>query len=79
LLLPNRQPDVRRSNPHEGSTLAEVPNELWGTDATATFRKRRAKWSSSPVKRALGSPTAAVSNPSSRATRVLSCARQGSV
>lgn len=37
LLSPARQPDARPSNPHEGSILAEMPNQLWGTDATATF------------------------------------------
>lgn len=37
LLSPNRQPDARPSNPHEGTIVAEVPNQLWGTDATATF------------------------------------------
>lgn len=37
LLSPARQPDVRPGNPHEGSILAEMPNQLWGTDATATF------------------------------------------
>jgi len=37
LLSPNRQPEARPSNPHEGSIVAELPNQLWGTDATATF------------------------------------------
>jgi transposase InsO family protein len=37
LLSPNRQPDARPGNPHEGSIVAEMPNQLWGTDATATF------------------------------------------
>ena len=37
LLSPSRQPDARPSNPHEGSIIAEAPNQLWGTDATATF------------------------------------------
>jgi putative transposase len=37
LLSPARQPDARPSNPHEGRIVAEMPNQLWGTDATATF------------------------------------------
>jgi putative transposase len=37
LLSPSRRPDARPTNPHEGSILAETPNQLWGTDATATF------------------------------------------
>ena len=37
LLSPSRQPDARRSNPHEGHIVAETPNQLWGTDGTATF------------------------------------------
>ncbi len=37
LLSPSRQPDPRPTNPHEGSIVAEAPNQLWGTDATATF------------------------------------------
>lgn len=37
LLSPSRQPDARPSNPHEGSIIAEAPNQLWGTDATAAF------------------------------------------
>ena len=37
LLSPSRQPAVRPTNPHEGSIVSETPNQLWGTDATATF------------------------------------------
>lgn len=37
LLSPSRRPDARPTNPHEGSIVAETPNQLWGTDATATF------------------------------------------
>lgn len=37
LLSPNRQPDARPSNPHEGHIVPDNPNQLWGTDATATF------------------------------------------
>ena len=37
LLSPARQPKPVRSNPHEGTIIAELPNQMWGTDATATF------------------------------------------
>ena len=37
LLAPSRQPDAARTNPHEGTILASAPNQMWGTDATATF------------------------------------------
>jgi putative transposase len=37
MLSPNRQPDARPSNPHEGHIVPDNPNQLWGTDATATF------------------------------------------
>src|SRR5581483_6375295 len=33
---PSRRPAARPTNPHEGSIVAETPNQLWGTDATAT-------------------------------------------
>ncbi len=36
LLSPSRQP-ARRPNPHEGTILADAPNQIWGTDATAAF------------------------------------------
>jgi putative transposase len=37
LLSPARQAEPVRSNPHEGTIIAERPNQMWGTDATATF------------------------------------------
>ena len=37
LLSPARQPEPVASNPHEGTIIAELPNQMWGTDATATF------------------------------------------
>src|SRR5215831_11747093 len=37
LLSPSRQPLAARSNPHEGTIVTEAPNQMWGTDATATF------------------------------------------
>ena len=37
LLSPSRQPEPARSNLHEGTILTEAPNQMWGTDATATF------------------------------------------
>jgi putative transposase len=37
LLSPARQPDPVRRNPHEGTIVAELPNQMWGTDATATL------------------------------------------
>ena len=36
LLSPSRQPAPRPSNPHEGRIVADAPNQIWGTDATAT-------------------------------------------
>jgi len=36
LLSPSRQPDPVASNPHEGTILTEAPDQMWGTDATAT-------------------------------------------
>jgi putative transposase len=36
LLSPARQPDPRPTNPHEGTIVTAVPNQMWGTDATAT-------------------------------------------
>ena len=38
---PARAPEPARSNPHEGTITAELPNQMWGTDATATFTERR--------------------------------------
>src|SRR5688572_16619173 len=37
LLSPARQPEPLPSNPHEGTIVTETPNQMWGTDATATF------------------------------------------
>ena len=37
LLSPSRQPAPVRSNPHEGTIVTPVPDQMWGTDATATF------------------------------------------
>ena len=37
LLSPSRQPDPACSNPHDGTIVTEAPNQMWGTDATATF------------------------------------------
>jgi putative transposase len=37
LLAPSRQPDPACSNPHDGTIVTEAPNQMWGTDATATF------------------------------------------
>jgi putative transposase len=37
LLSPARQPQPIRSNPHEGTIIAELPNQMWGTDGTTTF------------------------------------------
>lgn len=36
LLSPARQPQPVRTNPHEGTIVAALPNQMWGTDATAT-------------------------------------------
>lgn len=36
LLSPARQPEPVRSHPHEGTIVTEAPNQMWGTDATAT-------------------------------------------
>ncbi len=36
LLAPARRPDVVNGNPHEGTIITEQPNQMWGTDATAT-------------------------------------------
>ena len=37
LLSPARQPKPVRGNPHEGTIVTEMPNQMWGTDATATL------------------------------------------
>src|SRR3954447_15770038 len=33
LLSPARQPQPVRSNPHEGTIITELPNQMWETDA----------------------------------------------
>ena len=40
LLSPNRAPGARPTNPHEGTIVTERPNQIWGTDATATFTEQ---------------------------------------
>jgi transposase InsO family protein len=40
LLSPSRQPEAHPSNPHEGHIVPDNPNQLWGTDATATFTEQ---------------------------------------
>lgn len=37
LLSPQRQPEPRPENPHEGTIIPDQPNQVWGTDATTTF------------------------------------------
>ena len=37
LLSPARQAEPARTNPHDGTIITEMPNRMWGTDATATF------------------------------------------
>jgi transposase InsO family protein len=37
LLSPSRQPEPGRSNPHEGTIVTTAPDQMWGTDGTATF------------------------------------------
>ena len=37
LLSPSRQPGPGRSNPHEGTIVTTAPDQMWGTDGTATF------------------------------------------
>lgn len=37
LLSPARTAEPLRTHPHEGTIVAEAPNQMWGTDATATF------------------------------------------
>jgi transposase InsO family protein len=36
LLAPARQPVAVNGHPHEGTIITEEPNQMWGTDATAT-------------------------------------------
>lgn len=40
LLSPNRAPSARPTNPHEGTIVTQRPNQIWGTDATATFTEQ---------------------------------------
>lgn len=37
LLSPARQPEPTHCNPHDGTIVTAAPNQMWGTDATATF------------------------------------------
>jgi transposase InsO family protein len=37
LLSPARLPEPVAANPHEGTIVTEAPDQMWGTDATATF------------------------------------------
>jgi len=37
LLSPSRQPQPAPGNPHEGTIVTAVPDQMWGADATATF------------------------------------------
>ena len=36
LLSPSRQSAAAHTNPHEGTIVTDVPNQMWGTDATST-------------------------------------------
>jgi putative transposase len=36
LLSPSRRPEPSPSNPHEGTIVTAAPDQMWGTDATAT-------------------------------------------
>jgi putative transposase len=40
LLSPARMAEPVRTNLHEGRIIAESPNQIWGTDATATFTEQ---------------------------------------
>jgi putative transposase len=37
LLSPSRQPEPAPRHPHEGTIVTTAPDQMWGTDATATF------------------------------------------
>jgi putative transposase len=37
LLSPYRQPSPPQDHPHDGVIVTDQPNQMWGTDATATF------------------------------------------
>lgn len=39
-LSPARQPEPGAAHPHEGTILSEAPDQMWGTDATATVTDR---------------------------------------
>jgi putative transposase len=39
-LSPSRQPEPAPSNPHEGTIVTTTPDQMWGTDATATFTEQ---------------------------------------
>jgi len=39
-LSPARQPEPGAAHPHEGTILTEAPDQMWGTDATATVTDR---------------------------------------
>ena len=43
LLSPARQPEPVRAHPHEGIIVTQLPNQMWGTDATATLTEGRAR------------------------------------
>ena len=43
LLSPSRQPATRPGHSHEGTIIAEQPNQVWGTDATTTFTEQDGK------------------------------------
>lgn len=40
LLSPSRTAAVRPENPHAGTIIADRPDQLWGTDGTATFTQQ---------------------------------------
>ena len=40
LLSPHRTAVISPGNPHDGTILADSPNQLWGTDATAAFTEQ---------------------------------------
>lgn len=41
LLSPARTAEPVRTNPHEGTIVTASPNQIWGTDATATFTEQQ--------------------------------------
>lgn len=40
LLSPSRPAVIRPENPHDGTIIAEAPNQMWGTDGTSTFTQQ---------------------------------------